>query len=71
MIKNERELQVSSEAIAKARKLRARCMEALPNSQMRNDVIEGINIQIRKIEDEIAEYLSKRKSGDKYARKVS
>ena len=62
MIKNELELQVSFEAIAKARKLRARCMEAIPDSQMRNDVIEGIDIQIRKIEDEIAEFLSNRKS---------
>jgi len=61
MIRNELELQVSFEAIAKARKLRARCMEAIPESQMRNDVIEGIDIQIRKIEDEIAEFLFKRK----------
>jgi len=62
MIKNELELQVSFEAIAKALKLRDRCMEAIPESQMRNDVIEGIDIQIRKIEDEISEFLSKRKS---------
>ena len=61
MIKNELELQVSFEAIVKAHKIRARCMEAIPESEMRNDVIEGIDIQIRKIEDEIAEYLSNRK----------
>ena len=61
MIKDELELQVSFEAIVKARKIRARCMEAIPESEMRNNVVEGIDIQIRKIEDEIAEYLSKRK----------
>jgi len=49
------------EAIVKARKIRERCMEAIPESEMRNDVIEGIDIQIRKIEDEIFEYLAKRK----------
>lgn len=61
MIQNELELQVSFEAIVKARKICARCMEAIPESEMRHDVIEGIDIQIRKIEDEIAEFLSKRK----------
>ncbi len=61
MIRNELELQVSVEAIVKARKLRTRCMEAIPDSQMRNDVIEGIDIQIRKIENEIAEFLYRRK----------
>ncbi|HIE26729.1 TPA: hypothetical protein EYP66_05545 [Candidatus Poribacteria bacterium] len=61
MIRNELELQVSFEAIVKARKIRERCMEAIPESEMRNDVIEGIDIQIRKIEDEIFEYLAKRK----------
>lgn len=62
MIKNELELQVSFEAIVKARKIRKGYMEAIPDSQMRNDVIEGIDIQIRKIENEIAEFLSNRKS---------
>lgn len=61
MIKNELELQVSFEAIVKARKIREGYMEAIPDSQMRNDVIEGIDIQIRKIEDEIAEFLPRRK----------
>ena len=61
MIRNELELQVSFDAIVKARKIRERCMEAIPESEMRNDVVEGIDIQIRKIEDEISEYLSKRK----------
>ena len=65
MIKNELELQVSFEAIIKAHKIRARCMEAIPKSEMQNDVIEGIDIQIRKIEDEIAEYLSKRNTKEK------
>ncbi|MFQ6042154.1 MAG: hypothetical protein ACE5PV_14955 [Candidatus Poribacteria bacterium] len=61
MLQNELELKVSFEAIVKLHKIRERYMEAIPESEMRNDVIEGIDIQIRKIEDEIAEYLSKRK----------
>jgi len=65
MIKNELELQVSFEAVVKARKIRERCMEAIPESEMRNAVIDGVDIQIRKIEDEIAEYLSKRKGNKK------
>ena len=31
-------------------------------ASLANDVIEGIDIQIRKIEDEIAEFFAKRKS---------
>ena len=35
-------------------------MEAIPESEGRDDVIEGLDIQIRKIGKEIAEYLHKR-----------
>lgn len=68
MLKSELELQVSFEAIVKLRKIRERYMEAIPESQMRNDVVEGIDIQIRKIEDEIAEFLSKRKEKNETSR---
>jgi len=61
MLKSELELQVSFEAIVKLRRIRERYKEAIPESEMRNHVVDGIDIQIRKIEDEIAEFLAKRK----------
>jgi len=61
MIRDELELQVSLESVVKLRRIREGYRKGIPESEMRNDVIEGIDIQIRKIENEIAEYLSKRK----------
>lgn len=61
MLKNELELQVSFEAIVKLRRIRERYKEAIPESEMRQHVIDVIDIQMRKIEGEIAEFLSKRK----------
>ncbi len=61
MLKNERELHGSYKAIVKLLRARGGYMEAIPESEGRDDVIEGLDIQIRKIGKEIAEYLHKRK----------
>jgi hypothetical protein len=60
MLKNEAQLQYSFEAIVKLHRSRDAYMKAIPESEMRNAVIDGLDIQMRKIEKEILEYLQKR-----------
>ena len=60
MLKNERELQFSFETIAKLQRIRDGYMKAIPESQARDAFIDGLDIQIHKIEKEIFEYLQKR-----------
>lgn len=59
MIENRQQLMHAYEAIAKMNDLRERCAkEPLWHPSSRESVIDGIDAQMRKIEREIAEYLS-------------
>lgn len=60
MLENELELRYSYEAICKLYQSRDGYMKAIPESEMRDAVIDGLDIQLHKIEKEIAEYLQKR-----------
>ena len=43
MIRDELELQVSLESVVKLRRIREGYRKGIPESEMRNDVIEGID----------------------------
>ena len=50
------------EAIVKLHKSRDAYMETIPESEARDAAIEGLDIQIRKLEKEISEYLQSREA---------
>ena len=60
MLKNEAQLRYAFEAVVKFYRSRDAYMKAIPASEARDAAIEGLDIQIRKLEREIAEYLQKR-----------
>jgi transcription termination factor NusB len=63
MLQNDEELRHSYETIAKMYRLRDRCAaETLWDPEARQDVVAGIENQIRKIEREITEYLTQRQA---------
>ena len=63
MLQNDEELRNSYGTIARMYRLRDRCIaETLWDPETREDVVAGIEIQIREIEREIAEYLAQRQA---------
>jgi hypothetical protein len=68
MIQDELELRYSYETLAKMVRLRDRCAaEKIGYPEARADVVAGIDNQIRKIEREIAAYLTQREEAEKVA----
>jgi hypothetical protein len=61
-------MRYSYEMLAKMYRLRDRCAaESLWNAEGHKDVVAGIDNQIRKIEREIAAYLTQREEAEKVA----
>ena len=68
MIQNRKELENSYQTLAKLIQLRNNCgAEPAWSSSLRDDVVDGIESQIRKIERDIAEFLGEQAKGEKAA----
>src|SRR5262249_28075719 len=61
MIENEQQLRYSVEQVARMYRLRDReAAETLWDPETRDDIVEGTESMIRKVEREIAEYLAQK-----------
>jgi hypothetical protein len=61
MIENEQQLRYSVEQVAKMYRLREReAAETVWDPETRDDIVDGTDSMIRKVEREIAEYLARK-----------
>ena len=68
MIQNRQELENAYQTMAKLIHLRNNCaLEPAWSSSLKDDVADGIESQIRKIERDIARFLSEQAKGEKAA----
>ncbi len=63
MIRNEQEFEHSQQLLERVRAHRDRCAaETLWDPDTREDIVDGVDAHIRKLEREIAEYLAQREA---------